>query len=906
MVRAPSARSVLVLGTLAAAIGLAGDVRAQPLHSPTPSPDRNPMGTAHPASLNRIVHRFDFDERAAGNLEDVPKYWDPVRRPRFPHFAYGAFDFAVGRLAPPSFHLAGEGRNVAYQYIGPETRVRPNTDYLIEGYVRGDRLKHARACLSAYFLDKYARPMVETLVRSRYVGGSSDGDDWIKVELYLVAAPAKAHAIGLVAWVLQEPLWSTSLPTRRHIPRSDVLGGAWFDDLTIYALPRVQITTSAPGNVLIPGEPQELHVVLADNEDATLQGKVSITAADGSLVETHPVSVAIDSAEPTRIPVNHLSPGLYHARLDVTAGTVAIASRTLAFARLGKRYGDSEAVARPFGVVVDPQSRSDATTELALLRYQVVGSAKLPVWTGLPKDPPTPKQRRATDRLLQDLVRSGFALTGVFVGPPSAIVRSDGAYVRPLIELLAGDPGVWTEHLAAVVAPYASAFRWWQVGPDAPKVDSPVASLDQLVLAVTQLRDAMGTFITIPLLSVPTSTSVEPAGQKLPAGQITLTIGSEIQPGWFASQLQRFETPGYEHVSAYVEALPEDQYRRLPRLADWAQRIITARHAGADTVFVPQTWRVRQTMQGVVTEPTEEYLILRTIADVITDAIPGPRLRLDEGVQCLAFYDGDSAILAMWDPHASPTGNRYAIQLGQADRQIDLWGVSAPLGRDEHGRQIVLLSPTPILVPGVERWLIEFRTSLVLKPAHVESGLELVRHRVEMAYKGDRPVLGLVVLDGPASCNVSPRSFSFSLMPRRQGSHTVEVRYPHNEPAGKKRIVARITLPGDSYYLEVPLAVDVGLTDVVVWGLALTEGNNVVLRHVVTNHSQDVLSFRGSADVPGRERQYRPFFNLRPGDTQGVEYRFRGAGDLVGRNARLGLREMNDGPRIHNLELVVP
>ncbi len=63
---------------------------------------------------------------------------------------------------------------------------------------------------------------------------------------------------------------------------------------------------------------------------------------------------------------------------------------------------------------------------------------------------------------------------------------------------------------------------------------------------------------------------------------------------------------------------------------------------------------------------------------------------------------------------------------------------------------------------------------------------------------------------------------------------------------------------------------------------------------------------RGTANVPGRERQYRPFANLRPGDTQTVVYRFPGAATLRGTTVRLAVRELNDGPRIHTLELVVP
>ncbi len=893
MLRAPSSRSVLTVGTLAAAIGLTQTLRALPAVGPVLSP-------------TRIVHRFDFDERAAGNLEDVPKYWEPLRANGFPHFAYGTFDFGTGRLAPPSFHLVSEGRNVAYQYNGPETRVRANTDYRIEGYIRADRLTYARTCLSAHFIDKHGRPIPETLVRSRYVGAPGDGDGWVKVELYLAAAPRQAHSISLVAWVLQKPLWSTSVPYRRHIPRTDVRGGAWFDDITIYALPRVQITTGAPGNVMAPGDTQELRVVLAD-DDPTLAGLLSIRAADGALVETHPVSVTIGtSAGSVRFPVDHLPPGLYHARLDVFADDAPISSRRATFARLSRLHRRPEALARSFGVVVNPRFRSNPETELRLLQHLAVRSVKLPVWMGLAEDPPMAGQRRATDRFLQELVKSGFALTAVFRGPPSPIARSDGRIARPLIELLSGDPMAWKEHLAAVVAPNAGAFRWWQMGPDPQPVHWLPAPQEQLTLAVTQLRDAIRPFTTMPRLSVPATTAVEPPARKLPVEQIALAIGGEIQPDRFASQIDYFRKIGYQKVSTYVEPLPANQYRRLPWLADWAQRVITARHSGADTVFVPQTWSVRETVEGQITEPTEPYLVLRTIAGLLADAAPGQRLRLAESVHCLAFHDEESTILALWDPQAPPSGTQYAIQLGHADRQIDLWGHPTPLTRDDSRRQVVRLTPMPVLVPGVERWLIDLRTSFALTPGHVESGTELMRHRVEMTHSGEGPVSGHVVLDPPDSWEVSPRYFSFSLMPQRVGSHAVEVRYPHNEPVGEKVIVAKVTLSDGPYYLQIPMPVKIGVTDLEVWGQAVVAGNKLVLREVVTNRSSEVLSFRGSASVPGRERQYRPISNLRPGDTQAVEYRFSDGDALIGRNARLVLREVDDGPRTHNLELRIP
>lgn len=860
-------------------------------------------------SASRVVHRFDFDERASGNLEHLPKYWDPLRPAGFPHYTSASFDFAVGASAPPSFHLQSEGRNVAFQYSGLETRIRRNTDYRITGFVRADGLTHGRASLSAHFIDKFGRAMPATLVRSRYVGGVGE-EGWVQVELHLPSAPEEAYTIGLVAWVLRESLWNDSVPARRHIPRYDIRGGAWFDDITIYALPRIELTTGAPGNVLTSSTAQELRVLLADDEDMSLYGRLSITSADGSVIERHPISVALDAdAGPIRIPLDHLSPGLYHARLDVYSKKTMIVSRALTFARLASFQQFADRRARSFGVVVDPRFRSDPNVELHVLREQLVRSAKLPVWTGLADVPPSRQERRALDRLLQELVKSGFALTGVFFGPPSAIARSDGAYVRPLVELLAGSPGAWQEHLAAVVAPYASAFRWWQMGADSQLGASSMASPadgDERSLAITQLRDAMLPYITLPRLAAPSAADIEPFKDKLPVEQITLALSHALAPEGFASQIERATSMGYEEVSAYVDPLPQEDYDRVARLAHWAQRIIHARFFGATTVFVPQTWHVRHTPQGLITEPNETYVVMRTIAALLGEGEPGTKIRAGDNVTALAFNHDDDTTLVLWDSHTSKKGRTIPLQLGRAEQQIDLWGRTLPLARDKDGRHQVRIGRVPIFVPGIERWLIDLRTSVAIDPAKVESGSDLVKHTITMNYPGNRAVSGDLHLSPPDNWNLSPRLVEFNILPQRSQSHEIKVRYPHNEPAGKKKILAKINLTGDGYYLEIPLDVRIDVSDLDVWGTGVVEGGDLVLQHVVTNRSNDILSFRGSAAVPGRERQYRPISNLKPGDTQAIEYRFSHGEPFVGRDARLVLREVNDGPRIHNIDLTIP
>lgn len=867
-----------------------------------PDTARGPNITAA-AAPSRVVHRFDFDERGTGNLGDMPKYWEMLRPAGFPHYTRGAFDFEVGRAAPPSFHLNSEGRNVAYQYAGPETRIRANADYRIEGFVRGGHLQYARACLSAHFVDHRGRPLPDTLVRSPWIGAESDESGWRRVELHLASAPPEAQTIGLIAWLLQEPDWNTAPQPKRHIPRVDLHAGVWFDDISIFALPRVRLSTTTAGDVLTSEDDQEVRVLLADDDSPAPEGLLSIFAADGRLVETHTIAAVIGrSAEPERVPVAHLAPGLYTARLDVRSGGLIIVSRTLQFARLADRVRSGEAAAKTFGVAIDPRQRAEPTTELALLDRQLVRTVKLPVWTGLPEDSRSAAGNRGLERMLQELVKRGFVLSGVFFGPPGGAAEGSDRE-RPLLDLLAGDPSVWKGPLAAVVAPNAGLFRWWQIGADS---DPPSAKPGELERAITQLRAAMRPFITLPQLAMPLSAAAEVPPTKVPVEQAVLELGPDVSPQTVAAQLERCRSAGYEQVSAYLAPLPTGGYDRLARLAEWARRVVTARHAGASTVVVPQTWHLRENAQGVSAEPEETFVILRTIADLVGDLEPGPELHVGHGLTTLAFLDGETATVSLWDASAPPEGRIHALQLGRAERQVDAWGVATTLARDDRGRQLVRISPIPVFVPGVERWLVDFGDAITIEPAHVEAGNELVSHSIRIAYRGARAVTGRAILDVPKSWEVSPAQFSFSVQPQRDRTQVIEMRYPHNEPAGRKTLTLKIDLDGDKYYLEVPLTIEIGVADIEVWGSAVVDRGMLVLRQVVTNRSPRPLSFRASATIPGHERQYRPIADLRPGDTQTVEYRVLDGAALIGRTARLMLREVNDGPRVHNLDVMVP
>ena len=847
---------------------------------------------------DRTVHRFTFTE--PDNFTGLPKYWVAFRT--LPTFTLGRFDAAVGHESAPSFYLGLNGRDVAYRYVGPpfETPVRPNSDYQVVGWMRPDRLRSARAQITAFYVDREGLPIASTQVFSRLVGG--EGDTWEAVSLHLSTGPREARSVGLTVRIMQEQTWRTGTKPHRYIEPTDVEGGAWFDDLVIHRLPRAVISTQVAGNVFVAPRMPTLQVVVTDGEPQGLTASVTLSDATGQEIQSD--AVEVDAAADyggTVIEYGHLAPGIYQATLRVGAGSdiLVLRWRTIAFLREPYRGGTS--VSRPFGVVLDGVGQVE--DQLSLLSVLGVGTVKLPLWSASGAETGFAYATDALDRLLHDLVKSRVSTMSVLAGPPLELTRAAGEFPRPLLDILADNPDGWREHLSHVVAPYASVFRSWQIGGD----NDPTMTDPRLLSAVLPIvRTEMKKLITVPELTVPGNAHLAPEAGKLAADNISLTIPNDVQPEWIPEHLRAYRELGYRQLGVYVEPLSWDRYDRVALLADLAKRIVYARHGGADRVFVPQPWRERATVSGMITEPTEEYVVLRTMVDLLADAELASTLNLSPEVTCLAFDSGKDAVLVLWDDAAGPEGRTHELQLGGATRQIDLWGDPTPLEHTKDGRQKVRLSPVPVFVDGVEQWLVAFLSQLRMEPDHVEFRIGLNTHIITLAAPVRESVSGTLELEAPETWDVRPRRFTFALPHGGTLRKEIQIRYANNEPAGKKCITAKVDFDSEGrYHMEVPLRFEVGLGGIEVWGFASRRGDRLIVRHGVLNRTDQVVSFRGFVAAPGRTRQYRVFNAMQPGQTVVTEYAFERGNELSGRELRLGLREVG-GPRGHNLEVLAP
>jgi len=116
------------------------------------------------------------------------------------------------------------------------------------------------------------------------------------------------------------------------------LSGSDDDDITIHAVPQVRITSSGMGNVLAPGGDRELLLTITDPLGADFHAELLISDSDRRIIERRSVtSAAIDTI--ARVPVDHLPPGLYHARLNVVAKGAPVILRDLTFALPAGRIG---------------------------------------------------------------------------------------------------------------------------------------------------------------------------------------------------------------------------------------------------------------------------------------------------------------------------------------------------------------------------------------------------------------------------------------------------------------------------------------------------------------------------------------------------------------------------------------
>ncbi|MFO0971895.1 MAG: hypothetical protein U1A27_00445 [Phycisphaerae bacterium] len=348
--------------------------------------DEGPVADSAPVLSSRILQRvvktFDFDEERLGNFELTPMHWTPLRAPGFPAFLQARLDKTCGAGAAPCMQLALNGGSVAARYEARDIPVHPRSDYLITARVRTDRLVHARAYLSAVFLDRALNEIAGTQQFSLRCGGDR-ATGWQTVQVRLSGGVSDARWISLTAWLTQPAARGEKPGGLRPIEQADAVGSAWFDDITVMRLPRVALRGMTAGVPILPAHDAALLVEWSDVEVSDLSATLDVTATDGPVVLRRALETPAEMNGPMTVPLGSLSPGAYRATLVVRSADGEIGRAEQPFlVDPGDLPGGPSRAGNWLGLSVDPRVQEQHAADVGRLCDWVgAGTIKLPIWT---------------------------------------------------------------------------------------------------------------------------------------------------------------------------------------------------------------------------------------------------------------------------------------------------------------------------------------------------------------------------------------------------------------------------------------------------------------------------------------------------------------------------------------------
>ena len=862
-----------------------------------------PADGREPISARRIIKHFDFDERPLQNLGTVPVYWRPLRMEGFPAYLEGRFDTQVGRSSAPSFRLDLDGGSIAYQYEGNDIAVRSNhSDYLVVAWVKTSGLTNTRAYLTAFFLDRKGNRIPGTERTTAQVGGSGKPTEFEPLQVGLTGDVEGARYIGLMVWLAQQPIWDHPPSGPHTIVREDIKASVWFDDITVFRLPRVSLQSGTAGNVFVEGGPVILDPEVTDPDGLNLAAKLTVRSVDGSFQDDRPISVRAGAALPQAVVYDDLPVGLYEARLVATTQDVPLVWRTLRFARLPRPLNSPQSIGRGFGLILRNIETAALRGQRALLAPVRPELVKLPVWyTQRAILGQEFEVNQAVDGYLQAIVESGGNPVGIQMDDPAAPATSGQVELQSMLDLLSAEPVAWKPLIASTWSRYTGLIHIWQVGRDG---DDAIYLDDRLGGLLDTLHREMATLMTEPLLATPMSL-FHPSGSGAVGDFRSINVPVSIGSDHIEQHVRPLIGPDANRAWISLNTLTAPYYPREDRLADYARRLVSTYFANPGAVFVPAPWDYQIDMTSVQVNPREEYMVFRTIADVLGDAVPVSRSNIDGQAECLVFDRNGQAIIFVWNDYAPAAGREHTLFLGEFAEQIDLWGRRSKLPLVDN-LQKVRIRQVPSFIVNTPTWLMEFRRQFRVVPPLLEGNFTAGEQAMVFKNTYREPISGSVRIIAPENWDVRPTRMTFALQPGDTFRQPLEIRFPINAEAGVKAILGEFALDADHRYaFTAPAWFELGLQGIDLEAYAFRRSGDAIIRVSMTNHTAQAVSFDGDLIAPGRQRASRLFQNIMPGQSVTKEFALASAAELIGRQVRIHFNERS-GTRVWNRLLTIP
>ncbi len=871
-----------------------------------------------PGAASRVVKVFDFEEHDT-NPGEVPEYWFRAQttptapRPGFPDWNKADLSYAsesgIAASGTGSVRLPTSGGSVSLRLGQGVLPVFAGTDYAVTAKVRTEGLTHARAILAARFLDEAGQPVVASESRSEpavspgawkvlttQIRGDFEHAAYIQIELLLLQpeqqqrGPAPSHA-----------LWA-----------QDYKGAAWFDEVAVAQLPRVELSTMSPGNVVVQPDQPTLRLLVRDLTGEPLQARLRVIDAEGRTVDALDRPLGENSTTTTWKPaLTRL--GWYRATMDIaTASGQSVGMSEADFVWLGAQTPDTDAAARSdrgrFSLMLDEAPEGLLTQLPGLCRKLGITALTLPVWeSGLTLDL-VQARTDALSPVVDTLLAARTQVTLSFPCVPDGLAAAQQVDRDDPAPLLSASPDRWMAWARPMLDRFGQHVERWQVGGAAPmrvpvtEDRSPAAisaafssmvSGPRIAMALDAGKDAPAPtrpglyFASLPrTLGATVARGVGVRAAAMPTGgELTLVVPASSPGTGSAQSLSASET-----------------VRRAVRF--WAGACAAGDIPPSVRLALGNPWNPPGHERGSASPRVELAAWSAVMGRLAGRRIIG-EYPVIEG--CTAYIlepaagsaPGRTGALAAWRHRDAVGETAIVADLGDGQIEVvDVFGNRTPAPPPTPGRgnsrplTRIALTTSPVFIEGVDTELLRLVSGIAIEPSVIEPGIEQREHAIVIHNPWGQTINGRLTILEPGgfesgekdrAWRISPRTQRFSVEPGKQTSLPFQLAFSAAEEVGLKPFVLSMDLTAGKDYgtIEVRRMLDVQAHDVGVELTASVEGDAVIVDAALTNRTDVSMSLEVTAFAESLPRMRTSISDLSPGSTLSKRFVFAKAAPLL-------------------------
>ena len=750
--------------------------------------------------------------------------------------------------------------------------------------------------------------------------GGFDTAAWIQIDLELL------QPIDLEDGVRGAPPRDTL--ERQRVWEEDYSGSAWFDDVTVMQLPRVELAASAPGGVFVaPGRPEFVGSV-RDLTGERLRVRLTTTDVDG--VVTARVERPLPGGQTqVRWSPEVASLGWGRVTLEVLNDTAVVGKAATAYVWLpAKEGGEAPGGRRTTGattmtsVFMEPGKFALLAEETPIVALAAApdiaaacgaGALTMSVWSPETTRSGARAMVAAMDDVVERAVAGNVVVTLAVGRMPAELASSlkiEQDDVLSVLGMVSLDPEpVWAPYLNDALSKFGQRVRRWQVGRTG---DWSAFYRPDLSAELGRVERSLSRLVPRPTLVVPWAAEQKPDDRLSKGRALSVTMPPSV-PVESLEAVARVFHDGRE-ATMVIEPPAEETYGARAAVNALVKRAAFVWSADAPHMALDRPWTVEN--GGKTIAPRATLAAWRTLSERLGGRRVVGEMPVARGVRCLildSISGGGRGALLAWNDLARGDDARIRMHLGEGPIiVVDPFGNATPALR-EGEEHVIPLGDTPVFIEGADIPLARFRAGFRVEPAFIPAEAALHAVDIELSNHWRTPITGVLRLTDPTNWKIEPRVIAFDIPAGKSQRFPLDLSFGIGEESGQKRLSAEADITADRAYRGVRMSatLEVGLdtTQLTASHAFITDAagvpRDVSVTLQITNTGNEPQSLQAFALAPGYPREQAPVGALAPGQTAVRRFVFPGGAErLMGRRVRVGLVDVTGSGRL-NKSLVI-